>query len=231
MKKIFLSCAMVCFTLACLAQQNLVVTKRLIVRDSIYFAGAWRTVWPAGGPGGPGADQNVLVRPVVSDITSNLNTAITTIIIADPIRGGTFTKYSGTNTADNGMIFTDANAQKWLRETPNDGIINVQWYDARSYKVSAFVDARPKFLAAISYLNSHANFNTLYIPADTTGYSEDANTGYYISDSLVFNKSIKIIGGGNENIKTKLIFPPNKKGLIFRQIYGGVIMLFIQTRE
>lgn len=48
MKKVFLICTLIAFSLTAFTQQSLVDTKRLIVRDSIKFDGAWRKAWPGG---------------------------------------------------------------------------------------------------------------------------------------------------------------------------------------
>lgn len=158
------------------------------------------------------ARSQVAVLATVSDIASYSNAATTTLFIKDVLRGGQFLLYSGSDAADNGMIFTDALSQKWKRVTTGDRI-SAQWYGAEAYAVSSH-DSRADILAARDYIYAHTDFKTLYIPADSRGF-------YYCSDELAFNKSIRILGDGTINYPTTYIqFAPHKTGFVFSYTSG-----------
>ena len=50
-----------------------------------------------------------------------------TVFVKDTLRGGTFQPYSGTDTADNYMVFSDALSRKWMRFV-QDGTLNARWF-------------------------------------------------------------------------------------------------------
>lgn len=166
------------------------------------------------------AKSQVAVLATVSDIASYSNAATTTLFIKDTIRGGQFLLYSGSDAADDGMIFTDSLSQKWKRVTSNSKI-NVQWYGAASSRPGHgyTVDTRSKFITIRNYIYSHPAFNTIYIPTDTSLLSDSY---YYISDSILFNKPINIIGDGTYAAPTsKIMFAGHKSGFIFQYSYGS----------
>ena len=133
----------------------------------------------------------------------------TTLVVTDTIRGGAFTRYTGKDAVDNGMVFIDGNGTKWLRETDGTKRINVRWYGAHGYVVGqpdAFNDNYAAFTAARDYIYNHKNsFSTLYIPVGREG----VNT-YYFLKTLVFDQDIRILGDGVFNTpKTVLYWPQN----------------------
>lgn len=156
--------------------------------------------------------SQVAVLSTVNDIATYSNSATTTIFIKETFRGGQFLLYSGSDAADNGMIFTDALSQKWKRVTTGDRI-SAQWYGAEAYSVSSH-DSRADFIAARDYIYAHPDFRTLYIPSDNRGF-------YYCSDLVSFNKSIRILGDGTLNYPSTYIqFAPHKTGFVFSYIDG-----------
>lgn len=144
----------------------------------------------------------------VNDILTHDNPTISTIFIEGE-RGGQFISYSGLNDADNGMIFIDANDNKWIRVV-KDSVINVKWYGASESNLDNFSYIE----AARDYIYNNPEFSTLYIPQGV----------YSISDTLYFNKGIKIIGDGVVGYpSTELIFPAGKTGFVFSytELEGG----------
>jgi len=160
------------------------------------------------------------VQTVLDYLTLNTVTDFATfskyansVIVKDTIRGGTFTRYTGSDAADDGMVFADALGRKWLRQT-SDTKINVAWYGAVA--TNTIVDQRPKFILARDYIYSHIAFNTLYIPATPSLYY------YVLSDSILFNKNITILGSGTlwGGIGSKIFVAANKSGFVFKYNYG-----------
>lgn len=131
----------------------------------------------------------------VTDIATCSTALSNTLIIRDTIRGGRFIKYTGSDAADNGMVFSDASGNKWKRAT--DGYaVNMVWYGTN----------RSAFTAARDYIYTHSTYKKLYIPAGN----------YSISDSIHFSKGIIIEGEGVVGYPaTQLVFPINKSGLVF----------------
>ena len=165
--------------------------------------------------------SQVAVLATVSDIASYSNAATTTLFIKDTIRGGQFLLYSGNDTADDGMIFTDALSQKWKRVTTNSKL-NAQWYGIASSRpgYGYTVDMRSKFITIRDYIYTHPVFNTIYIPTDTSLLS---SSYYYISDSILFNKPINITGDGTfGNPTSKIMFAGHKSGFVFQYSYDNL---------
>ena len=154
------------------------------------------------------AKGQVAVLPTVNDIASYSDTTTTILFIKDTIRGGQFLLYSGSDAADNGMIFTDALAQKWKRVTYDDKI-NVRWYGAHQDSAALVNDVA--FKKASDYIFSHRkSFTTLKIPE---------GAGWYYKDSTMFyTKPLAIEGEGSTDALTsgtKISFPWNVQGIVF----------------
>lgn len=154
------------------------------------------------------ADQGIVSD--VIDIASFSDKSASSLFVKSELRGGSFALYTGSDPVDDGMIFRDALNRKWLRKT--DGAsINVQWYGLQPYAVGlskSMNDCYIKFMAAVGYVYSHKQFNTIIIP-----YSNKGTQQYYFTKTIVLDKDIKIEGEGvNGNPKTILLFPPNTKG-------------------
>lgn len=118
------------------------------------------------------------------------------------------------------MIFTDSLNQKWKRVTTNSKI-NVQWYGVASSRPGHgyTVDTRSKFITIRDYIYSHPAYNTIYVPTDSSLLS---GSYYYISDSILFNKPINIIGDGTYGAPTsKIMFAGHKSGFVFQYSYGS----------
>lgn len=147
------------------------------------------------------------------------------LIITDTNRGGTFTRYTGADPVDNGMIFIDANGIKWLRKTDGTSTINVRWYGAHGYiagQPDAYNDNYAKVTAARDYIYNHnTSFSTLYIPQAREGVNN-----YYFLTTLVFDKDIKILGDGVFNTpKTAMSWPQNITCIRLPSINGAHISM------
>lgn len=136
----------------------------------------------------------------VTDIATCSTALSNTLIIRDTVRGGRFIKYTGSDAADNGVVFLDASGSKWKRAT--DGYsVNMAWWGTN----------RAALTAARDYIYTHSAYRKIYIPAGN----------YSISDSIHFNKDIIIEGDGVIGYPaTILTFPANKHGLVFSFVSG-----------
>jgi hypothetical protein len=148
----------------------------------------------------------VTTLATVSDIPSFNGDSFNVLLIRDHIRGGQFTKYTGSDPADDGMIFLDAQSNKWKRFTGSDRV-NIQWYGART----ANTDNRSHILAALNYIKAHRpEMGTLFIPAD-----KETSTYYQVSDEIQIDFAVRILGEGPiGNPTSKLQFARGKNGLI-----------------
>lgn len=163
------------------------------------------------------------IIPDISDFSSySPSPATTYVVISDPDRGGQFYIYNGEDIVDEGMVFEDADGNKWKRVL-TDNNLNIRWYGARAVSIGDPFDSLPAFLGVKDYIEAHplASY-VMYIPADSTGLSESLAAGrYHLSDTVEFNKSITIVGDGTIGYPaSRLHWPLNKPGLIFRQIFG-----------
>ena len=152
-----------------------------------------------------------LILEFVTDIAKT-NILTRSVVVNDAIRGGTFSRYTGIDSVDNGMIFLDAGGKKWQRITSKENDkINFRWFGGAG-------NALPKnnyayLCAAISYINKHENFRTLYMPADITAYK--------LSNSIYITRSIRILGDGvTGNPTTSIQFPAHTSGFYFGIPYG-----------
>lgn len=153
----------------------------------------------------PGTANVTDIVNTVTDISTFANAAVDTLFVKDPYRGGQFFLYIGADSADNGMIFTDADGNKWKRVI-TEGRINAQWFGFG--EATSASDNYTAITAARDYIYNNPLNTILYIPSVATGYN--------ISTSVLFNQQIKIIGDGTPGYPaTKLIFPANTTGLVF----------------
>lgn len=145
----------------------------------------------------------------VTSIASFSNSSITSLVILDEFRGGIFDVYLGNDVSDNGVVFTDALSRKWKRRLYDDKI-NIKWYGAISTTNGSNNDAYTPIIGARDYCYNHTQY-TLYMPADTTGQAK-----YYVSTTLNFSRSIKILG----DRKSQLFFPQGIAGMKFIEANG-----------
>jgi len=134
------------------------------------------------------------------------NGSATALFVIDTIRGGTFFLYTGPDAADNGMIFLDANNNKWKRDANTN--MDVRWYGAGAARNG--IENWNAITAAKNYLLSHKqSFEWLYFPQGE----------YQITYTLFFTESIKIKGaGGAYNTPAALLtFPYNTTGIAIHE--------------
>lgn len=123
------------------------------------------------------------------------------VFVKDTLRGGEFMPYSGSNPADNGLIFQDALGRKWKRSVSVD-YINISWFGAKTDGS----DCRAIIIAAIN--SAKVNLPTVKIRIPGTGQNEY----YKVSDSIELDSYVEIFGDGYES---KVQFYQHKKGLVF----------------
>lgn len=171
----------------------------------------------SGGGSSSGATDSAAVLKQVTQISTFSRTDVNQLIVIDTIRGGVFYKYTGSDAADNGMLFSDANGTKWLRTTSNeDNRVNVQWFGARSYSVSDPHDSYTDIIAALNYMKKHPRFRTLYLPYDSSGLGY-----YYISTTININFTMNIKGDGSLlSPKSLVIFAAHTAGFVFNYALG-----------
>ena len=138
----------------------------------------------------------------VTDIASYNNATTSTIFVKDTIRGGSFFLYVGNDAADGGMVFLDANNNKWKRQASVN--MDVRWYGAGAARTG--IENWNAITAAKNYLLSHKqSFEWLYFPAGE----------YAVTYTLFFTESIKIKGSGGAYTTPAalLTFPYNTTGI------------------
>lgn len=182
----------------------------------IWVRNSATSAWIKQGGGGTGTDSAAVLKQV-TQISTFSRTDVNQITVIDTIRGGVFYKYTGSDAADNGMIFTDANGSKWLRQTTNeDNRINVQWFGARATSISSPHDSYSDFTAAIGYLKKHPKYRTLYIPYDSSGLGY-----YYISSEIRIDFTMNINGDGSLYYpKSLVLFGLHTSGFVFSYQFG-----------
>jgi len=127
------------------------------------------------------------------DTTSQISSftgSVSIIIVDDNKSGGIFEPYSGTYSNDDGIIFTDANANKWKRKIEVN-YIDLNWYGITPSDTQAN-NIYTKFMAALE-ASSNTEFvgsPVLFIPGAPTGY-------WWECDSrIIIDKQVKIFGTG-----------------------------------
>jgi len=136
--------------------------------------------------------RNVIDYTTISSVSefAAFNKYAKTVVVTDTLRGGFFNIYTGSDTADNGMIFLDALGRKWLRKVEGNAI-NIRWYGLNPYNNYA-VDDAPVFRVAIDYIHKHANtFTQLYCPRGTPD-----NNSWYLLGSTLTLQEVELIGDG-----------------------------------
>jgi len=139
------------------------------------------------------------VLAAVSDFSSFNKTEAKTLFVKDTLQGGHFVLYSGTDTADGGMIFTDGLSRKWLRQTEGDRV-NINWYGVYPYN-NYTIDVAPYIKMAIDYIHNHKQkYRKLYFPS---GYNSSGQAWYRLM-STVNLEDIEIIGDGTAKNPTSM---------------------------
>lgn len=150
----------------------------------------------------------------ITQIVSQISPTIQTILVTDSVRGGTFILYTGTDAADNGMIFLDGLGNKWKRVV-NNNVLEATWYGASTAASGATNLAALN--AARDYVYTHrASFKELHLNGNVT-------QTYALSSTLLFNQSIVFTGDGVLwRPATNLSFPHNTRGIYF-QAYNSTL--------
>jgi hypothetical protein len=125
------------------------------------------------------------------------------ILVKDPIRGGTFLKYTGVNPVDNGFIFQDANSSKWIRQTDVD-YMNIDWFGAVADNVT---DNYSFILNTIASSITNLSVCKIYVPSNAGAY--------FVSTTIVLNQATEIFGDG---VGSELRFGLHIAGLKFTYV-------------
>lgn len=173
--------------------------------------------------GGGGTNSKSTVLNTVADFAAFNTADIESVFVKDITRGGWFDLYAGADAVDNGMIFGDASARKWLRHTSGK-VINAKWYGMRGITALDPYDSLAATNTALAYINSHADiFNELFFPPDNPPYFVGLPTvfGYYFTGTININKSIIISGQSTQKRpRTKFTFVNNISGISAKFLLG-----------
>lgn len=161
-------------------------------------------------PPAPPISNNVAVLDVVTDIATFKDPNIKALFVKDQARGGNFLLYEGSQTDDQGIIFTDALGRLWKRVIENN-YINVQWFGAIGVTVQQF-DSLPAFNAAIAagQITEFVSACNIYVPG------VPATTHYYMSDTLTIDNKINVFGDGKD--LSLIQFKDHKTGFVINYI-------------
>ncbi len=149
------------------------------------------------------------ILQTVSEISTFNKPTVNLLVIKDARTGGVFEIYTGSYAADNGMVFTDAAANKWKRKNDNN-YINIDWYGCVQVNNQSN-DIYTKFMGAVSaslsteFLRSPA----VFIPECPTGY------WYYCTQKIEIDNRITIFGNG---FGSHIRFFQNTGGFLFKYV-------------
>ena len=130
---------------------------------------------------------NIAVLNTVGEIRT-FTQPVTLVLVTDPIRGGQFNVYTGSDAVDGGIIFLDALNRKWKRVTIGESI-HIKWYGVTPYNNNV-IDVAPSFRKAIAYIKSHrTEFGILQLEPCLP------NTWYFILTPISLS-GIKMYGAG-----------------------------------
>jgi len=198
---------------------NTGVTKNYFSNETVtHLAKGNDNVWyqvdnGAGGGSSITGDDGVIVESNVAKITGRFDTvdefatydkSTTQISVADPVRGGLFNLYTGSDAADEYMVFEDAIGRKWQRFV-QDTTLNARWFKFNAFNTAlsnAQNDMAPYMRAMLDYVNTHPKFTEIYIPED----KRTPDLGYFFLTRVTLDAKVKIRGDGATNYpKTKLL--------------------------
>lgn len=168
----------------------------LVKIGSNLFINANGTVIRLGGSVGTSAVLSQL-NNTTNFATFNVDTA-TIVFVTDTITRGIFSLYTGTDSADGGMIFNDALSRKWKRLT-KDNKIYLRWYNV--YPFTDYVgNVSVPFKKARDYILKHQNqFQILQL--DPCIF----NTWYKFDETMDIT-GIKLYGAGGQGRKPSTRF-------------------------
>lgn len=157
----------------------------------------------------------------ISELTS-YNGAAPQIMITDSIRGGIFYKYSGTDAADNGIIFSDALSRKWKRQLGSAGMVSAAWYGLSTSAAINTSTNYNSFMACYNYVVTHRMSSDITIPQGT----------YNFNQTITIDTSISIRGVGNfYDWKTVLVFPENTTAFRLKTKEGSLLNTVVDISD
>lgn len=145
-------------------------------------------------------DYKVAVLNYVTDIATFASDE-DTIVVKDSVRGGVFNKYTGASASDGGVIFTDANTNKWIRQIGDH--VSIRWYDT--------TDMNPVMDKISTLITAGLVPKRVYIPTGT----------YEFSAPYTITVGMMLFGDGMQ--RSIVRFPTNMAGftLTYLNIYDG----------
>lgn len=143
-----------------------------------------------------------LLLDKIADLEANTDNSIGNFSVLEENRGGEFLKYTGTQIADGGVIFEDANGTKWKRVI-RDNYINVKWWDI--VENTAMDAIWVNIMAAASNKENIAS-PRIYFPANFD------NTKFYkFNNTIIIDAKVEIFGDGPTS---KLRWDVNVPGIV-----------------
>lgn len=144
------------------------------------------------------------------------------VFVKDSLRGGQFLPYTGTDTADNGIIFQDALNRKWKRQLSSGNAVSLLWYglsDTASISSSKNYNA---FMGAYNYVTTHRLSSDIIAPAGT----------YKFNQTITIDTSVSIRGVGNfYDWKTIFVFPENTTGFRLKTKEDGLLNTVVNMSD
>lgn len=142
----------------------------------------------------------------ISDISTASYALYDVVVVEDEVRGGSFLPYSGSLPVDNGVVFLDANSNKWKRVVDNN-YINVRWYPVVE---NTAMDAIWAQIVTASLSKEVIPFPRIYFPSNTD------NTSFYrFNSTITINNVVEIFGDG---ATSKLRWDTNVPGIVTNYI-------------
>lgn len=142
----------------------------------------------------------------VSDFSGVIDPNFETVTIKDPLRGGVFDKYTGSQSVDDGVIFQDSLGNKWKRRI-TEGHINVKWYPV--------VENTPMDAIFAQIMTAATNTENLAYPKIYFPKNTATNMFYQFASTVTIDTGVTLFGDGNTS---KLRWAVNVPGIVTNYI-------------
>ena len=158
--------------------------------------------------------------------------AIKVIIVRDTVRGGEFRRYDGAYATDNGIVFIDANGQKWFRRI-KDNCVNVLWFGMVAAELTdggggASQNAIMDKVFTAANNREVIEYPNIYFPAKLTNDATDT-FGYHFSSPIYVNFPCNLFGDSSR--RSIVDFREGSSGLIIAQAAAGTTISDLQVRN
>jgi len=118
------------------------------------------------------------------------------IFITKDVQAGMFTKYTGVDSADNGMVFKDGLGRRWKRYTEGEKL-RIKWYGLKP-STNYYVDDAPVINKALNYIKLHPDEFSI-LKFDECIF----NTWYKIGSTITLS-GVSIEGTGVTKVPTTM---------------------------